>query len=86
MAKNNSLVPAGGGARKVLGPFFIVLRPPRRDFGLHFASPGGSREVLFGVFSKKNAKTLDFEYLPSGNHGFVGSGGAFVVFFRSKFY
>ena len=42
-----------GGPRKVLGPFFIVLRPPRRDFGLLFASPGGSREVLFGAFSKK---------------------------------
>ena len=34
----------------------------------------------------KNAKTLDFEYSPSGNHGFVGSGGAFLELFRPRFH
>ena len=38
------------------------------------------------AYFPKNAKTLDFEYLPSGNHGFVGSGGAFLELFRPKFH
>ena len=33
--------------------FDVFLRWLFDGFGLHFASPGGSREVLFGVFSKK---------------------------------
>ena len=43
-----------GASRKVLGPFFSVLRRPKRDFGLHFASPG---EVPGGAFLCSFQKT-----------------------------
>ena len=46
---------------------------------------GGSRGGFLAYFSK-NTKTLDFEYLPSGNHGFVGSGCAFLELFHPKFH
>ena len=38
-----------GGSRKVLGPFFSVLSPPRSDFGIHFGSPGSSRGIILEV-------------------------------------
>ena len=54
--ETNSLVLAGPPPRKILEAFFIVLRPPRSDFGLHFASPGGVLGGLFGVCFKKRGK------------------------------
>ena len=48
--------------------------------------PLGGPGRSFLVYFPKNAKTLDFEYSPSGNHGFVGSGGAFLELSRPKFH
>ena len=48
--------------------------------------PLGGPGRSFLAHFPKNAKTLDFEYLPSGNHGFVGSGGAFLELSRPKFH
>ena len=45
-----------GGSRKVLGPFFNVLRRPRSDFGLHFASPGGGPGGPFWRLFQKTRK------------------------------
>ena len=48
--------------------------------------PLGDPGRAFLPYFPKNAKTLDFEYPPSENHGFVGSGSAFLELFRPKFH
>ena len=48
--------------------------------------PLGGPGRSFLAYFPKNAKTLDFEYTPSENHGFVGSGGAFLELSRPKFH
>ena len=74
--QKNSLVFAGGPPEKFWGHFSTSLRRPKRDFGLHFASPGEFPRGPFYIFPK-NTKTLDFEYLPYENHDFRRSGGSF---------